>query len=47
MTMSAKTYAARESEIDRRWWVVDATDETLGRLMALVLDSVGTAEARL
>src|SRR6186997_2739833 len=30
--MSAKTYAARESEIERRWYVVDATDETLGRL---------------
>ncbi|MFM2105141.1 MAG: hypothetical protein RL338_173 [Chloroflexota bacterium] len=27
-----KTYTLRESEIDRRWFVVDATDETLGRL---------------
>ena len=27
-----KTYTLRESEIDRRWYVVDATDETLGRL---------------
>jgi large subunit ribosomal protein L13 len=30
--MNAKTYAVRESEIERRWFVVDATDETLGRL---------------
>jgi large subunit ribosomal protein L13 len=29
---TAKTYTARESEIERRWYVVDATDETLGRL---------------
>jgi len=36
VTMSAKTYAARESEIDRRWWVVDATDETLGRLASRI-----------
>ncbi len=34
--MSTKTYAARESEIDRRWWVVDATDETLGRLASRI-----------
>jgi large subunit ribosomal protein L13 len=30
--MNAKTYTLRESEIDRRWYVVDATDQTLGRL---------------
>lgn len=30
--MTAKTYTPRESEIERRWYVVDATDETLGRL---------------
>ena len=30
--MSAKTYTPRESEIERRWFVVDATGETLGRL---------------
>ena len=34
--MSAKTYAARESEIDRRWHVVDAADETLGRLASRI-----------
>jgi large subunit ribosomal protein L13 len=27
-----KTYAVKASEIDRSWWVVDATDQTLGRL---------------
>ena len=30
--MSAKTYTPRESEIERRWYVVDATDQMLGRL---------------
>ena len=34
--MIAKTYTVRESEIDRRWYVVDATDETLGRLAARI-----------
>lgn len=27
-----KTYAVKASEIERSWWVVDATDHTLGRL---------------
>ena len=27
-----KTYAVKASEIERGWWVVDATDQTLGRL---------------
>ena len=31
-----KTYTLRESEIDRRWYVVDATDETLGRLASRI-----------
>jgi large subunit ribosomal protein L13 len=30
--MNAKTYAVSETEIERRWFVVDATDQTLGRL---------------
>ena len=30
--MTAKTITVRESEIERRWYVVDARDETLGRL---------------
>jgi large subunit ribosomal protein L13 len=34
--MTAKTYTPRESEIERRWYVVDATDETLGRLASRV-----------
>jgi len=34
--MSAKTYAARESEIERSWYVVDAADQTLGRLASRV-----------
>jgi large subunit ribosomal protein L13 len=34
--MTAKTYTPRESEIDRQWYVVDATDETLGRLASRV-----------
>jgi large subunit ribosomal protein L13 len=35
-TMSAKTYSVREGEIERRWYVVDATDETLGRLASRI-----------
>ena len=34
--MNAKTYTVRESEIDRRWFVVDATGQTLGRLATQV-----------
>ena len=34
--MSVKTYAARESEIERSWYVVDAADQTLGRLASRV-----------
>ena len=34
--MSTKTYTVRESEIDRRWYVVDASDETLGRLASRI-----------
>jgi large subunit ribosomal protein L13 len=36
MSANAKTYSPRESEIERRWYVVDATDETLGRLASRV-----------
>ena len=31
-----KTYAVKASEIERDWWVVDATDQTLGRLATRV-----------
>jgi large subunit ribosomal protein L13 len=27
-----KTYAVREADIERGWWLVDAADQTLGRL---------------
>jgi large subunit ribosomal protein L13 len=27
-----KTYSAKQEDIERAWWVVDATDRTLGRL---------------
>jgi large subunit ribosomal protein L13 len=31
-----KTYAVRASDIERQWWVVDATGKTLGRLASRV-----------
>jgi len=34
--MTAKTYTPREADIERRWYVVDATDETLGRLASRI-----------
>ena len=34
--MNAKTYAVSESEIERRWFVVDAADQNLGRLATRV-----------
>ena len=34
--MNAKTYTVREAEIERRWYVVDATDQTLGRLASRI-----------
>ena len=34
--MTTKTYTPRESEIERRWFVVDATGETLGRLASRI-----------
>jgi large subunit ribosomal protein L13 len=34
--MTTKTFTPRESEIERRWFVVDATDQTLGRLASRV-----------
>jgi len=34
--MNAKTYAVRESEIERQWYVVDAADQTLGRLASRI-----------
>jgi large subunit ribosomal protein L13 len=34
--MTTKTYTLREAEIERRWYVVDATNETLGRLASRI-----------
>ena len=34
--MNSKTFTLRESDIDRRWYVVDATDQTLGRLASRI-----------
>jgi large subunit ribosomal protein L13 len=34
--MTAKTYTPRGDEIERRWYVVDATGQTLGRLASQV-----------
>jgi len=34
--MNAKTHAVRESEIERCWYVVDAADQTLGRLASRI-----------
>jgi large subunit ribosomal protein L13 len=31
-----KTYAVKASDIERQWWVVDASDQTLGRLATRV-----------
>jgi large subunit ribosomal protein L13 len=39
--MNAKTYTVTESEIERRWFVVDATDMTLGRLATRVARVLG------
>ena len=34
--MNSKTFTLRESDIDHRWYVVDATDQTLGRLASRI-----------
>jgi large subunit ribosomal protein L13 len=33
-----KTYSPKASEIERRWWVVDADGQTLGRLASVVAE---------
>ncbi len=33
---NTRTYSPRESEIERRWFVVDAADQTLGRLASRI-----------
>jgi large subunit ribosomal protein L13 len=34
--MTTKTYTPAEAEIEHRWYVVDATDQTLGRLASRI-----------
>ena len=34
--MSTKTYSVRAGEIERNWYVVDAADETLGRIASRI-----------
>ncbi|MCB0384114.1 MAG: 50S ribosomal protein L13 [Bdellovibrionales bacterium] len=34
--MEMKTWNAKAGEVERKWWVVDATDQTLGRLATQV-----------
>ncbi len=34
--MTTKTYTPSQADIERRWFVVDATDQTLGRLASRV-----------
>ncbi|MFW5807628.1 MAG: uL13 family ribosomal protein, partial [Spirochaetota bacterium] len=34
--MIQKTYSMKESEIDKKWFVVDASDQILGRLATRV-----------
>jgi len=29
---SRSTYIAKEGEVEKKWWIIDATDKTLGRL---------------
>ena len=38
--MSAKTYTAKPGEIERRWYVVDAEGQTLGRLATRIADAL-------
>ena len=40
MTPSTKTYVARPTDRDRRWLVVDASGQTLGRLATQIADAL-------
>jgi large subunit ribosomal protein L13 len=33
-----KTYSAKASEVERRWWLIDAEDVVLGRLAVVIAD---------
>src|SRR3954464_15035438 len=39
--MSTKTYTVRGGEIERNWYVVDAADQTLGRLASRIARVLG------
>jgi len=34
--MRVKTYSPKANEIERKWWVIDAKDKTLGRLASQI-----------
>ena len=36
MSMNTKTFSPKTAEIERRWWLVDAEGQTLGRLASLL-----------
>lgn len=40
MSASAKTYVAKPSTIERKWYVVDARDQRLGRLATRIADTL-------
>ena len=40
MTTTAKTYVAKPSTIERKWYVVDAKDQRLGRLATRIADTL-------
>lgn len=33
---SSKTYMAKPGDVDKRWWIVDATDQNLGRMASKI-----------
>ena len=33
-----KTYSAKPSEVDAKWWLIDAEDLVLGRMAVIVAD---------
>lgn len=35
-----KTYIPKVDEVDRRWWLVDATDQTVGRMATKIANSL-------
>ncbi len=35
-----KTWNAKPEEVERKWWIVDATDQTLGRLASQIASTI-------